>query len=165
MKRPHIAAHTILWLLTLTPAAVVAAGPGLAARSRDLLGFTLTSRPGSLAEAAGIAGTNARVLTAIVLAAYAASRAGALRPALDGLVGLVVMANAALVGTALGAYGLDGLPWLVHLPLEWAALAKALAVYLTARRRPLHSVRIARVLVVLVAFTAVAALLETYATP
>jgi len=165
VKRAHLIGHAAIWSLTAVPAAIVAATPGLAAAARAELGFALRGSPGTAAEAAGIAANNARVLAAILLTAYAAGRAARVRPALDALVALTVATNAAIVGTALGAYGTRGLPWLVHLPLEWAAIGLVAGSYLERRRAPAPLGALARAAAGAVLIVVAAALIETYATP
>lgn len=86
-------------------------------------------------------------------------------PLLDLLVAAVVLGNAALVGVAFGAYGARAVPWLVHLPVEWAALGTALALYLTARRRPVGRQIVVRSAVAIAVLVAAAAVTETYLTP
>lgn len=153
-----------MWAATLIPAAAVAALPTVAAsiRARFLFRFDATS--GTLLEVASIAGANARVLGAVLVAAVAV-RAGVARRLLDVVAAAVVLGNAAFVGMALGAYGDRALPWLVHLPLEWAALATALAVYLAARRRPIGLDPILLVGAGLAGLVVAAAFTESYLTP
>jgi hypothetical protein len=162
---PALAAHGGLWLATLAPAATVAVTPGAAATARSALNFPLQPSPPSLNEAAQIALTNARVTGAILLAAFTVTRCHRARALLDVALLAVVAPNAVMVGVALGAYGPSGLPWLVHLPLEWAALATALTAYVTARRRTLPARDQARRAAAVGVLVVVGALAESLLTP
>ena len=154
-----------LWAVTLAPAAIVHASPDLAHDIRTALAFRLEPTPGTLDDALGILGTNARVTAALLLAAVAVAGLAPLRPVLDVFVITIVVANAALVGIATGAYGPAALPWLVHLPLEWAALGTAAAEYTRARAGPLRPRHVARSAGVTALLLILAAVSETYLTP
>jgi hypothetical protein len=80
--------------------------------------------------------TNGRLVGAISLAALAVALVPAWRVVLDVVVAALLGANALAIGAALGATGPHVAGWLAHLPVEWAALAVAAALYLEARRRP-----------------------------
>ena len=131
MKRTDFTrAYALIWAVTLTAAALTVFIPGAASVARDAFGFRLEKPdPGSLREAARYFGANVRVVTAVLLMAWARGRLGSLRYVIDGAVAIIIVSNGALVGAALGAYGLRTVPWLVHLPAEWAALACVLATY------------------------------------
>jgi hypothetical protein len=52
------------------------------------------------------------------------------RALLDAFLGFSVAANAVILALSLGGYGLGRLaPWRPHLPVEFAAMALALATY------------------------------------
>jgi len=151
--------------ITLGPAAIVAVAPGAPTAIRDALQLRLEPKPGDWGAALDYLTANARVIAAIFLAAWARSRSGPLGPVLDALVALVIVGNTALVGAAIGAYGPPLLPWLVHLPVEWAAMTIAGVAFVRARagdrlRRPLR-VAISTATLALV----VAAIAESFATP
>lgn len=55
---------------------------------------------------------------------------------INGALLTVLLVNAALPGVAVGGYGVRALSFLVHLPLEWLAIAQSVAVYLDDHRRP-----------------------------
>ena len=102
--------------------------------------------PARLDTAVSIFTGNARLLAAVFAAILVAqspwlagreARRGpvmsALAAAVDAVLALAVAANVALVGGALGAYGERmALAMLPHGPLEMAAYALALALYLRA---------------------------------
>lgn len=74
--------------------------------------------------------------------------------------------NTILVGAALGRYGPPLVPWLPHLPVEWAALAVAASGWLGARSGAIAGGRaLASRLVLFLALLLTAAALETYAVP
>ena len=75
----------------------------------------------------------------------------------------VIAANVLVVGAGLGGYGERmARAELPHGPVELAAYALALALYLQGRRRALPAVHLARVVAVSVALLALAAALETF---
>ena len=165
LSRDIAAAAASLWLLTVAPAIVVATVPGASDAVRSRLAFALTPHEGSIPELLGIAGTNARVVLAIALAAWARPRAVGLGLPTDLLVSGIVGLNAVAVGVAVGAYGSRALPWLVHLPLEWAALAVVAGLHRFARRRTVRTLGCALVTAVAAALVGLGALTETYLTP
>ena len=130
--------------MTLAVAAIVAALPGAAPLLRDAFGFqpdvfVATSWSRSLDYFL----TNVRCVMALLLAAWARPRSGSFAPALDLVAGATVTLNAAGVGLALGAYGLEAGERLVHLPIEWAALALATGAYVSHRRAPAPGLELA----------------------
>lgn len=121
-------AYALLWAATLAVALAVAVIPGVVPAARDAFAFRLdVERAGTWREALSYFLANLRVVAALVLAAWARQRSRAFRPLLDALIVAAVASNAAVVGAALGAYGIAAASWLVHLPLEWAAVALPLA--------------------------------------
>ena len=146
---------------------------------RRALAFPFAGIPADLDAAAAILANNARLLAAVFAAILVAqspwladrdARRGPLAcgllAAVDTVLGLSVALNLALVGAALGAYGTR---WrsamLPHGPVELAAFAAALALYLRARRGPLPAARVVAVGAFSVAALAVAAVLETFGAP
>ena len=164
-RHTHLRAHVALWTITAVPAVTVAVAPPLADVTRAALRFSLQPSRGSSHEALSIATANARVLAAVLIAALAVQAAPRLKPTLDAVVGLVIGANAVLVGIAAGAYGARALPWLVHLPLEWAAVGTAVGVYATARRRAPCRRELAAPAALMGLAILTAAAIETYLTP
>ena len=81
------------------------------------------------------------------------------------LLGGFLIVNASFVGAASGVSGAGLVPYVVHLPVEWAALAVAGSTWLVACKRQLSPTVLAAVAVVFVIAVAGAALLETYAVP
>ncbi len=79
------------------------------------------------------------------------------------LIAGVIAANVLVIGAAVGAYG-TRMVWamLPHGPVEVAAYALALALYLQGRRRPLPPHRLAGTITASVVLLAIAALLETF---
>lgn len=148
--------------------------PDIAAAARSLSPLALQPSSGSGAHALAIFTHNLRVVALPLLGA--AALAGlrchpqprdTLRGLLDAVLCLSLVANATLLALSLAGYGLQRLaPWLPHLPVEFAALAIALDVYLTARRPGALSTRALPVAAaVCTVALALAAVLETYATP
>ena len=158
-------AYLAIWALTVATAVLVLLAPGAAGHARRMLGFTLTPRRVDLADAMRVWLTNARFIALLTAAALLASRHRALRLVCDGVVGWAICSNVALVGVALGAYSARAPRWLIHLPLEWAAIAAALALYLRARRRAPSASELAVMLLAAGAVLTAAAVLETFGTP
>ncbi len=166
--RAVIAAGAVLSLGTLAIAAIVAAVPPLAAAVRDALpvrldGANIPHEPG---EVVRIAANNLAVAGSMLLtAALAARMRRTARLVCDVLAASIVARSAVLVGAVLGSRTTDLVPYLPHLPLEWAAIATASGAWLYARRRPLSGRQLAAFTVATVALVLAAAVLETYATP
>ncbi|MDW5597555.1 hypothetical protein VSS74_24610 [Conexibacter stalactiti] len=171
------ALHVALTLAGATLVTAIAVRLAVAADARDLLGFGFAGVPADAGTAAGIFATNTRVLGG-VLAACVAVQLGRRQPG-DGLPGallsvLVTVCDAAVllgcalhalyVGAAIGAYGTRTLEVLVaHGPVEIAAFALALGLYVTARRRTVAVRVTVMTALVAVALLALGALLETFA--
>jgi hypothetical protein len=177
-RRAALTVAAALTLTTLCVAAVVRIG--WAADMRALLGFGFAGVPARSSTATSIFANNARLLAAVFAAiliaqspwlagAGTASRAergpvnGVLFATVDTILALGVAVNTALVGAALGAYGARmGVAMLPHGPLELAAYAIALTLYLHARRGPLTVGRVAATATTCLSLLAVASVLETF---
>ena len=176
-RRDALAVAGGLSVATVAVAAIVRVG--WAAEARRLLGFGFTGVPARLETATSIFAGNARLLAAVFAAILVAqspwlagpeARRGPLMSALtatvDAVLALAVAANVALVGSALGAYGERmAVAMLPHGPLELAAYALALALYLRARRGPITARHALDVGAVCLGGLALAALLETFVVP
>lgn len=158
------AAAGLLWLATLLAGLLVAVVPGAAPAVRNAFAFRLDiASSGTWNEAVGYFTTNIRVLGAVLLAAWARMRIGVLARVLDIAVVTLVTANVGLVGAAVGAYGVAALPWLTHLPLEWAALATVVRCYVLAGSAKLTALVYGRHGVIGAVALAAAAAAETFA--
>lgn len=154
-----------LYAVTLCAALATAWFPGFAAALRDAFAFRLNAgSQGTWAEAGTYFAANLRVVAALFLAAVARAH-GAPGLLLDAVVTLTTLGNAGMVGVAIGAYGFPALPWLVHLPLEWAALGVVLSAYGCARQCQLSPRALAMAAVAATALLLGAAATETWATP
>jgi hypothetical protein len=162
--------------LALLAAAIVAIS--CPADARHALDFPFPGVRPTLANAASIFANNAKLMLAslaLALVVQAPLLEDRRRPApqwhralvrgCDTLLALPVAANATLVGAALGAYGgRMARALLPHGPVELAAFALALTVYLEARRGPMRPRRAAALVAASFLTLALAALLETYIT-
>lgn len=163
--RPAAHATAVLWITTFAVAVLTATVPGAPAALRDAFGFRLADHRGvSLADAATYFTTNLRVTTSILVAAWVRPRCPA-AALLDLTVAVMLAANVALVGAVLGAYGVAALPWLIHVPVEWAAVGVAVGGYAAARRRGIGLVGLAYSFFLAVVLLAAAASIETWWTP
>jgi hypothetical protein len=124
---------------------------------------------GTLREAIGIGWTNGRQLVMpLVLVAGRWPTARLTRYLGDVLVGGLLVVNPVTIGLALGRFPITLLPYLPHLPLEDAALATAVAAWLSrrlpsTRGRPPRSIR--RYAIWTFTLTALGALVETFLVP
>jgi hypothetical protein len=163
-------------MLTLAAVLIVAAliDVALAGQARAWLGYQFPGLPARPNVAVAIFVHNARAILGVfgllLVAQIAARRSGgpgrAQRLILAcgelTLTGMIA-ANVLVVGAGLGAYG-----WriaraeLPHGPVELAAYALALALYLQGRRRALPARHLAKVGAATVALLALAAALETF---
>ena len=163
-------------IFTLAAVLIVAAlvDLSLAGQTRAWLGYRFRGLPASPNVAAAILMHNLRAILGVfgllLIAQLAARRPGgvgrAQRLILAGgelILAGVIAANVLVVGAGLGGYGLRmARAELPHGPVELAAYALALALYLQGRRRALPRSHLARVVAVSVALLAIAAGLETF---
>lgn len=163
-------------MLTLAAAVIVAAlvDVALAGQARAWLGYRFRGLPPRPNIAMAIFVHNARAILGVfgllLIAQLAARRPGgvgrAQRLILAGgelILAGVIAANVLVVGAGLGGYGLRmARAELPHGPVELAAYALALALYLQGRRRALPRSHLARVVALSVALLAIAAGLETF---
>ena len=90
----------------------------------------------SLQAIASILETNLRVLAApFLLIAFRFHTTRSARAAGDVIVGAILAANALHIGLAIGRWQARLIPYLPHLPLEYAAAVLATSAWLSARRR------------------------------
>jgi ABC-type glycerol-3-phosphate transport system permease component len=167
----------LLALLITAPLIVGVLGhllPHVATTARSLSPLPLHPSRGSPAQAFSIFTQNLRVVALPLLGAAALTglsrhrqSRNMLRALLDAVLSLSLVANLTLLALSLAGYGLERLaPWLPHLPVEFAALAIALDIYLTARRPGALSTRaLLGAAALCTAALALAAVIETYATP
>ena len=150
-------------MLVAACAGAVVAVAGVADDARRALRFDFAGVERTPAAVLPIALQNARlVAAALVCAAVVPRLPQPARLIADVVLAVVLVANASLLGVALGAYGarLAG----PHLPVELAALSLAGAAYMHARRHPVGVVALALVAVTCTLLLVIAAALETYAT-
>jgi hypothetical protein len=177
LGRHAAALATIIAASTIAVALLVhlaVAGP-----ARRLLDFPFAGLAARPETALSILATNLRLLiatlaaTVIVQSPWCVPRNGQrsvvgtlVVSALDALVALQSAFNVCIVGVAVGAYGSRmAAAMLPHGPLELAAFALALALYIQARRGPLPPRRLAAVAPSCIALLVAAAALETYVVP
>ena len=168
--RRRAARHPVLAVsLTIAGVTLLAA---IAATLAPELGPATAPHPalrGTPGEALEIAAHNARTLIApLLLIAGRWHTSPLTRPIGDAVVGAVVIANATLVGLALGRYPTQLPAYLPHLPLEDSALAIVAGAWLAHRLADpcgVHTPRLARTAVLTAAVTISAAIVETYAVP
>lgn len=156
-------AYALLWSATFTAALIV-----IPFRSpvRSLLRLRMAPTPPQLGDALTIALHNLRVAAIpLLLAVAGAGQHRRLRIAGDLIVASSLVANAALGGLALGAYGDRIVAYLPHMPAEWAGLAAGAASWLLARERPPKRAELLGLTATCGVTLLIGALLETYATP
>lgn len=161
VRRAAGVAAVVVLALTLAGVAAAILDPGLAGSRRPHP--TLT---GSLGDWLSILSTNLRVLAVPFLLAmlrFPATRAG--RTIGDLIVAALTVLSTLSVGIALGRWRGRLIPYLPHLPAEWAALTLALAAWLLIRTGHAPARQLAGLAVVIAGLVIAAAGLETWATP
>lgn len=174
---PVDAALAAAAVLAVVAVAALVTAAACAGAVRDALDFGFGGVPRTLGEAGAVFLHNARLMGAVaagVLVVQAPrferadgslGRGGTfLRTVADIVLALAVAVNAAVVGAALGAYGER--MWravLPHAPLELAAYACALALYLRARDARLAPRPALTLAASALALLALAALVEVFA--
>jgi hypothetical protein len=155
-----------VWTLTVAAALITAALPPVGALARGELRLALVpaSAP-SAARMLSVGATNAFAAGWPLLLALLDGPQRAVRAVHRALIAGWLAVNVIPVGAAIGAYGTRILPYLPHLPLEWTAVALALAGYLHARGRQAPGQALLAPALTLVVVLIAAAALETYATP
>ena len=148
-----------------------------AAGARRWLAFGFAGLPARPAEAVGIFGHNIRALLAVaglLLVAQASYWGGEqqsgracrlVRGAGEVLLAAAILANVAVVGAGVGAYGARMIrAALPHGPVELGAFSLALGLYIKGRHQPIPVGLIVVIAILNVAGLAIAALLEVYVT-
>jgi hypothetical protein len=155
-----------VWALTAAVALITAALPAAGQLARDALRLALApaSAP-SATRMLSVALTNAFAAGWPLLLALLDGPQRAIRVVHRALIAGWLAVNVIPVGAAIGAYGTRILPYLPHLPLEWTAIALALAGYLHARGRQAPGRALLAPALALAVLLIAAAALETYATP
>lgn len=159
--------YAVTWGFTLTAAIAALTLPGLAETVRDGLRLSLSAHAVNPADVLSIFARNALTF------AIAPALAQILRPWRGGLwlsggsafLALVLIPNTLIVGLAAGAYGGRLLPFLPHLPLEWAALAWSAATWSLSYTRRLSGRTLFGLFLVNCPIILIAAIVEVYATP
>jgi hypothetical protein len=155
-----------VWTLTAAAALITTALPPVGALARHELRLALV--PASAPPATrmlNVALTNAFAAGWPLLLALLDGPQRAIRLVHRALLAGWLVVNVIPVGAAIGAYGTRILPYLPHLPLEWTAIALALAGYLHARERQAPGRALLAPALGLAVVLIAAAALETYATP
>jgi hypothetical protein len=162
-------AYATLWTLTIWIGVIVWAAPGGAGLARAVLGLSLSAArnpPPSLGAVVAIAVNNAlHAGWPLALGPLGMAHRPTTRLLADVVVALNLAVCAVLVGTALGAYGARAVPFLPHLPLEWAGVAIGTAGWIVERRQPLRTGERAGLACALVAVLLVAGFVEVWAVP
>jgi hypothetical protein len=150
-----------LALVGLVALSVTALDADRWARTQLVLNFDESPRqPGA---AVNVATANLRLAAATLIAAWAVRQCPRLGLFLDVALGLVAALNLAIVGLALGGYGVRLLGSVaLHGPVELAAFALCGSAYLAARQRALTGRRLATAGGLAAALLALAAITETY---
>jgi hypothetical protein len=127
LRRSWVLAYGALWAFTFGSAVLVALVPCASALARGSLRLSLEASrnpPPSLGGVASIAANNTlHGVWPLLLGLVDAQRHRLTRVLADGVVVANLLVAGLLVGTALEGYGLQVLPFLVHVPLEWTGIA------------------------------------------
>lgn len=159
-------AYAGVWTITLAVGAAVST-VGLRASVRHMLGLAL--KPDAAPQLGGVLALAAHNIPIaswpLLLGVLGAHRHRYARRVTDGFLLVWIIANTLPVGAALGAYGMAVVPYLPHLPLEWAGLALGASSWLVQRRRALNVHEGVVWLTLMVGALLSAAILETVAVP
>jgi hypothetical protein len=169
LRRAWLGAYCAIWVLTLGVDAIVALAGPLKVPARHLLGLRLqpsqTASPG-LAHVLSLAVHNLPIAAwPLLLGVVGAHHSHIGRLVADSLLAGCLAVNVLPVGAALGAYGPAVLPYLPHLPFEWAALAMGASGWLLQRHRTLTVHEGLALLALTSCMLLAASVLETYAVP
>jgi hypothetical protein len=164
-----LTAYAGIWTFTLTAGAVVYAAPGGPALARQLLALKLSAvhnPPPTIGLVLSIALNNTlRSTWPLLLGPLGAQRNRITRMLADGAVLANLLVASLLVGGALGGYGLRVLPYLAHVPVEWAGIAVGASGWLIERQRPTRTSALVGALASLAVLLLCAALLEATLAP
>ncbi|MDW5595924.1 hypothetical protein VSS74_16365 [Conexibacter stalactiti] len=164
-----IAAYAALWLCTLTSAVVFAMLTPFNLLADLWIGTRLTLYPHTVPSTELVVSTaahNVRVaIWPLVAIAFGAARDKELRALGSTLIAVFLFMNATIVGAAIGIGRSALVPFLPHLPLEWAALALVATAWTLACQREPARGRLLAVTAGFLALIVAAAVLEVYAVP
>lgn len=165
--KTFLLAYLVLWVLTLGSAIIF--GWPLLPVAHEWIGDRLLLEPHTVPSISAAADLFAHNLLAagwpLAFVLLRLHRAAWQREFGTMLLGGFLIVNAAFVGAASGVAGDALVPYVVHLSVEWAALAVSATAWLVACKRPLSRAALAVLAVVFVFLLAAAAVLETYAVP
>ena len=160
-----VVACAVIWAATMISAAVVIAVPGAGADVASLIAAPRPTLTPSVATALGIGAHNVPLALWPLLLPVVIGPAGRWARVGDACVVVALALNGAVVGVALGAYGVPLLRYLPQLPFEWAAWAVGSGSWLLARQRPTSRRERLALALVAVLLLAGAAAVETFLTP
>jgi hypothetical protein len=168
-RRAWHEAYCAIWLLTLGVGAIVAMAGPLKAPARHLLELRLQpshSPSPALSHVLTLAVHNLPIAAwPLLLGVVGAHHSHIRRLVADSLLVGCLAVNVLPVGAALGAYGPALLPYLPHLPFEWAALAAGASAWLLQRHGTLTVHEGLALLALTSCMLLSAAVLESYAVP
>jgi hypothetical protein len=161
LKRALPTSLTALVAAAAAGALIAATVPEVAERVRSSLALTLEARRHASPSVFLVLAVHnfAACAWPLALRGLALDRSRCLRIAFGISVAVALIANGAVVGVALGAYGLRVLAFLPHLPLEWAALAGGCAGWFDA------GIRLRSISLIVAVLVTVAAAVETWVAP
>jgi hypothetical protein len=168
--RQWLYAYGGVWAATLIPAILIAqVRQALKAPIRSVLKATLSAQhnpPPTLGHVLVLAAHNIP-LTAwpLLLGPFGAHHSRFQTHLADGLLVACITVNTLQVAAALDAYGTAVLPYLPHLPIEWAGLALGASTWLLQRRHALTVPEGLGLLALIAGVLLCAAALETVAVP
>ena len=155
-----------LWVLSVTSAVGTALVPALRDGVQSWLALRLEPHAADGGYLVGIVVHNLRAAGwPLLVAARAARWPSRGRFIAATLVTTAATVNVVPVGAALGAYGAAVIPYLTHLPLEWAALSIPLGACLAARHQQPSVRQLALAAGAFCVLVLTAGLAETYLTP
>lgn len=167
--RAWITAYATIWVFTLAAGALVYVLPGGPGLARQLLALKLTAAhnpPPTMGLVLSIATNNTlHAIWPLTLGPLGARRNRLTRTLADGAVLANLLVPGLLVGGALGGYGLRVLPYLPHVPIEWAGIASGTSGWLIEREQPMRTATRTGALLSSAGLLLCAALVEVLFTP
>lgn len=162
MKRPVRRCVGLLLVMAALGAILAAAVPQVSSHVRASLGLSLTGERAADGSSFPVLVAHNFAVCAwpLALRVLRMHRSRFTRITFGIPVVVALIANGALVGLALGTYGLRLLPFLPHLPIEWAALVSGCAGWFME-----DALRPRWIWVLVGVLVATAAAIETWAAP
>ena len=166
--KASLVTYAALLTLTLCLSAIVCITPGASTLARELLQLKLSAAvnpPPNIGMILSIVANNALHSAWPLTLGLIAPRRRLTRTLADSFVLANLLIPALLIGGALGGYGPRALPYLPHVPVEWAGIATGATGWMIERHTPLTPRERTTWIALTIALLTCAASIETYLVP